>query len=235
MPDPTITLITGANRGIGRALAAQLADRGHTVVAAARTEEAARSAASELVDAGSARSIVPLVLDVTDPDSVRAAAENVDSDLGRVDVLVNNAAIHFDAWQSAVDADLDVVTAALNTNLIGTWRVTQAFLPLLRKGHSARIVNVSSEQASLTRMGAGVPAYRTSKVALNGLTRMLAAELADAGITVDVASPGWTATDMGGEGGRPVPDGAESIRRVIELPAGTGTGRFFQDGAELPW
>ena len=84
-------------------------------------------------------------------------------------------------------------------------------------------------------MGAGVPAYRTSKVALNGLTRMLAAELADDGITVDVASPGWTATDMGGEGGRPIADGAQSIRRVVELPDGTGTGRFFQDGAELPW
>lgn len=235
MPDTTITLITGANRGIGRELAAQLADRGHTVVVAARSAAAARSAVAELTDAAAARTVVPLVLDVIDPDSVRTAVDTVRADLGRLDVLVNNAAIHFDVWQSAVEADLDVVAEALHTNLIGTWRVTQAFLPLLRRGRSPRIVNVSSEQASLTRMAAGAPAYRTSKVALNGLTRVLAAELSDAGITVDAASPGWTATDMGGEGGRPITDGAESIRRVIELPAGTGTGRFFQDGTELPW
>ncbi|GAA1877860.1 SDR family NAD(P)-dependent oxidoreductase [Williamsia serinedens] len=235
MPDSRITLVTGANRGIGRALTAQLADRGHTVLLAARDPDAAKAAAADLSGGSPERAILPLTLDVTDPGSVTAAAELVRSEHGHLDVLVNNAAIHFDPWQTAVDADLTVVDEAIRTNLLGTWRVTQSFLPLLRGGHDPRIVIVSSEQASLARMGGGVPAYKTSKAAVNALGRMLAAELADDGITVDLASPGWTATDMGGDGGRPVDDGAASVRQVVELETGTGAGRFLQDGIELPW
>ncbi|MEH3155652.1 MAG: SDR family NAD(P)-dependent oxidoreductase [Gordonia paraffinivorans] len=235
MTPARITLITGANRGIGRELAAQLADTGHTVLVAARDGDAARTTVADLTAGRQNRRLAPVTLDVTDPESVAAAADRVRDDHGRIDVLVNNAAIHFDAWQTAVDADLAVVEEAMRTNLLGTWRVTQAFLPLLRAGRDPRIVMVSSEQASLERMGAGVPAYKTSKAAVNALGRILAAELADDGIAVDIASPGWTATDMGGDGGRPVADGAASVRHVVEAAADSGTGRFLQDGKDLPW
>jgi NAD(P)-dependent dehydrogenase (short-subunit alcohol dehydrogenase family) len=139
-------------------------------------------------------------LDVADRESVRAATAGLD----RLDVLVNNAAILYDTWQRGIDADLDQVREALDTNLLGAWRVTQAVLPLLRASPAGRIVNVSSGAGALTDMGGGTPAYRTSKAALNALTRVLAADLRGDGILVNAVCPGWVATDMGGAGGRPV-------------------------------
>ena len=148
----------------------------------------------------------PLQLDVTDPASIAAAARQVAERYGRLDVLVNNAAITYDTWQRAVDADLAVVREAAETNLYGPWLMVQQFLPLLRASEHPRIVNVSSEAASLASMGGGTPAYTASKVALNALTRMLAAELRRDHVLVNAVCPGWVATDMGGPGGRPVED-----------------------------
>lgn len=228
-------LISGANRGIGRELADQLAQNGHRVLLAARSADSAASVASELSSTRPEFAVIPIELDVTDPDNVSRAVSAVEARCDHLDVLVNNAAIHFDAWQRAVDADLDVVAEALQTNVMGTWRLTQAMLPLLRSSVRARIINVSSEQASLSQMGGGVPAYKTSKVAVNALTRILAAELAAEGISVLSVSPGWTATDMGGPGGRPVSDGAASIRLAIEDLGPEPTGSFYQDGQPLAW
>jgi NAD(P)-dependent dehydrogenase (short-subunit alcohol dehydrogenase family) len=175
--------------------------------------------------------ISPVVLDVADDESVRAAAAGID----RLDILVNNAAILYDTWQHGVDADLDQVHEALETNLLGAWRVTQAVLPLLRASPAGRIVNVSSGAGALHDMGGGTPAYRTSKAALNALTRILAAELRGDGILVNAICPGWVATDMGGPGGRPVKDGATSIIWAANLPDNGPTGGFFRDGEPLPW
>ncbi|MBB3649228.1 NAD(P)-dependent dehydrogenase (short-subunit alcohol dehydrogenase family) [Rhizobium sp. BK619] len=225
-----IILITGANRGIGRELAAQLATAGDTVLLSARDAGAAKKAASEI-----GRDVHPIQLDTSDLASISAAAEKIEAGYGRLDVLVNNVGGIYDYGQKASTADLAVAQQALETNFFSAWRVTQAVLPLLRKGKAARIVNVSSEAASLDRMGAAVPAYATSKTALNALTRVFAAELADEGITVHAASPGWTATELGGEGGRPVAEGAASILHVIDLPADSGTGGFYQDKQVLPW
>ncbi|WP_405730285.1 SDR family NAD(P)-dependent oxidoreductase [Streptomyces sp. NBC_01537] len=213
-----VCLVTGANRGIGREVCRQLAALGHTVLPTARTAGAAE-----------------LVLDVTDPDSVLRAAEEVRRRHGRLDVLVNNAAITYDTWQRAATADLDVVRQAAETNLYGPWRTTQAFLPLLRASRSGRIVNVSSEAASLTNMGGGTPAYTASKTALNALTRMLAAELRPDHILVNAVCPGWVATDMGGSGGRPVTAGAAGVVWAATLPDDGPTGGFFRDGRPLPW
>ena len=124
---------------------------------------------------------------------------------------------------------------ALETNLLGPWQVTQALLALLRRSEHGRIVNVSSEGGSLTNMGAGIPAYRSSKAALNALTRMLAAELRSDRILVNSVCPGWVATDMGGPGGRPVRDGAASIIWAIDLPDTGPSGGFYRDGRPLPW
>ena len=224
----TVSLVTGGNRGIGREVCRQLAARGHTVILTARSAEAADEAAQPI-------GATPLQLDVTDAASVAAAMREVEARYGHLDVLVNNAAISYDTWQRAVTADLAVVREAAETNLYGPWLMVQEFLPLLRRSAHPRIVNVSSEAGSLTGMGGGTPAYTASKVALNALTRMLAAELRGDGILVNAVCPGWVATDMGGPGGRPVADGAASVAWAAVLPDSGPTGGFFRDGKPLPW
>ncbi|MFI6918378.1 SDR family oxidoreductase [Nonomuraea spiralis] len=225
-----ICVVTGANRGIGLEVARQLAAAGDTVVLTARDEDKAAKAA-----AGIGGDVLARRLDVADERSAAELARELEESHGRVDVLVNNAAIHYDTWQRAGDADLGVVSEALETNLLGAWRVTLALLPLLRRGAHGRIVNVSSELGSLASMGGGTPAYAVSKTALNALTRMLAAELREDGILVNAVCPGWVATDMGGPGGRPVAEGASSVLWAADLPDGGPTGGFFRDGQPLPW
>jgi NAD(P)-dependent dehydrogenase (short-subunit alcohol dehydrogenase family) len=225
-PSP-VALVTGANRGIGLEVCRQLARLGFTVLLGAR--DAGRGArASRQLGGGP---ISPVVLDVADDESVRAAAAGIE----RLDVLVNNAAILYDTWQHGVDADLDQVHEAFETNLLGAWRVTQAVLPLLRASPAGRVVNVSSGAGALHDMGGGTPAYRTSKAALNALTRIFAAELRRDGILVNAICPGWVATDMGGAGGRPVADGAAGIVWAATLPEDGPTGGFFRDGRPIAW
>jgi NAD(P)-dependent dehydrogenase (short-subunit alcohol dehydrogenase family) len=221
-PGAMIAVITGANRGIGREVARQLAARGDTAIVTARDRAAARRTAEEI--GGLAHQ-----LDVTDPESVAALG----ADLDEVDVLVNNAAINYDTWERATSADLELVRDTLETNLLGAWRTTLALLPQLRASAHPRIVNVSSGSGQLADMGGGTPAYRVSKTALNALTRMLAAELP--GVLVNSVCPGWVATDMGGAGGRPVGEGAASVLWAVDLPDGGPTGGFFRDGHPLPW
>ena len=226
----SIALVTGANRGIGFEVGRQLAARDHVVYLGARDLERGRHAAA-LLDGD----VHPLRLDVTDRDSITAAAATIGDDHGRLDVLVNNAAIDYDDWQRATDPDFDVVDRALDTNLFGAWHTTLGLLPLLRRSTGGRIVNVSSGAGSLTEMGGGLPAYRISKVALNSLTRMWADELAGDGILVNSVCPGWVATDMGGSGGRPVADGAARIVWAATLPDDGPRGGFFRDGQRIPW
>jgi len=228
-----IAVVTGANRGIGLEVVRQLADRGDTVYLGSRDEAKGRAAASPFVAAG--LDVRPAALDVTLPASAEAVAALVDREHGRLDVLVNNAAIHYDTWQAAVDADLRVVREALETNVLGAWQVTQALLPLLRRSDHGRIVNVSSGGGSLTDMGGGIPAYRVSKASLNALTRMWADELRRDRILVNSICPGWVATDMGGGGGRPVAEGAAGIVWAATLPDDGPTGGFFRDRHPVPW
>jgi NAD(P)-dependent dehydrogenase (short-subunit alcohol dehydrogenase family) len=197
------------------------------VLLGARDEAKGKRAARQL----GAQSITPIQLDVSNAESVSEAFAGLD----RLDVLVNNAAILYDTWQRGVDADLDQVREALDTNLLGAWRVTQAALPLLRRSPAGRIVNVSSGAGALNDMGGGTPAYRTSKAALNALTRILAAELRSDRILVNSICPGWVATDMGGAGGRPVTQGAAGIVWAVELPDDGPTGGFFRDGRPIAW
>ena len=228
-----VALVTGANRGIGLEVARQLTRRGFIVILGSRDPRRGETAAARL--AGEGLTVIPRQLDVTDGKNVEDLAERITDDPGRLDVLVNNAAIHYDTWQRALGADLDIVREAMETNTLGAWRTCKAFVPLLRRGGYGRIVNVSSGAGSLASMGGGTPAYKVSKVALNALTRMLAAELRGTGILVNAVDPGWTATDMGGHEGRPVQHGASGVVWAATLPDDGPTGGFFYDGAPEAW
>jgi len=227
--DTPVAVVTGANRGLGFEVCRQLAGHGFAVFLGSRDAARGERAAAQL--AGEGLDVRALELDVADDASVAAAAARLD----RCDALVNNAAIDYDTDQRAVSADLDRVHRAMETNLFGAWRVTLALLDLLRRAPHGRIVNVSSGGGALTDMGAGTPAYHVSKAALNALTRTLAAELRADGVLVNAICPGWTATDMGEHGGRPVPEGARSIVWGVLLDDDGPTGGFFRDGRPLAW
>ena len=228
-----IALVTGANRGIGREVVRLLARDGFTAILGARDPDKGEAAAAEL--RGQDLEVEFRRVDVADAESVKALGGALASDFGRLDVLVNNAAVHYDTGQRGVDADLDVVREALETNVLGAWRTAQACLPLLRRSPHGRLVNVSSGAGSLAGMGAGAPAYSVSKAALNAMTRILAAELRNDGVLVNAVCPGWVATDMGGAGGRPVEDGAASVIWAVTLSDDGPTGGFFRDGRRLEW
>jgi NAD(P)-dependent dehydrogenase (short-subunit alcohol dehydrogenase family) len=227
-----VVLVTGANRGVGRELARQLALQGDAVVLTARDLAKAERAAAAL--RGHER-VLARRLEVTDPASIEQVAADLTGRYGRLDALVNNAAIHYDTWQHASTANLQVVREALEVNLLGAWQTSLSLLPLLRASGHGRIVNVSSEAGSLASMDGGPPAYNVSKAALNALTRMLAGELRRDRILVNAVCPGWVATDMGGPGGRPVAEGAASILWAIDLPDDGPTGGFYRDGHPVPW
>jgi NAD(P)-dependent dehydrogenase (short-subunit alcohol dehydrogenase family) len=228
-----IAVVTGANRGIGLEVVRQLARQGMTVILGARDLDKGKPAAESLSNEG--LNVLPYQLDVTDPASIDRLAAQLKEKFGRVDVLVNNAGILYDTWESASNANLETVHEALETNLFGPWRMSQAFLPLLSQSQHGRIVNVSSGAGSLASMANSTPAYGTSKAALNAFTRQLAAELKDTGILVNAVCPGWVATEMGGAGGRPVEDGAASVVWAALLEDDGPTGGFFRDGKPLPW
>jgi NAD(P)-dependent dehydrogenase (short-subunit alcohol dehydrogenase family) len=227
---PRSILVTGTRRGIGRELCRLLVERGDRVVVTARAVSDAQELATELSPDGSRT--LALALDVTDSDSIQAAAESVAAAGWELDVLVNNAGIDYDYDQQAATADLARVRRILDTNLLGSWAVTQAFLPTLSPGSA--IIMVTSEEASMQHMTEENPGYSISKAALNALTRMLASELRERQIDVRAVSPGWTETDMGGEGGRPVAEGARSILTAIDAPKGS-TDTYTQDGQPVPW
>ena len=232
-----IALVTGAASGIGLDVARQLAGLGATVVLTARSLDKAETAAGRLD--GDVRA---LALDVDDAESVTAAAEAVRQRHGRLDVLVSNAAVFGDWQETPTTTDLDAARRIVDTNLFGTWRVAQAFAPLLRASDHARAVFVTSGAGShgdgqfgLAAWGGGAASYGVSKAAANALVHKLAAELD--GVLVNAVDPGLTATFEGAEGmgARPVEDGAASVVWACTLPADGPTGGFFRDGEALPW
>lgn len=155
-------LVTGANRGIGFEVCRHLASKGFVVLLTARDAAKAKTAARKL---GKIGTVEPLLLNVADARSIEKAAAEVATRYGYLDVLINNAGINYDTWEKVENADIDgTVAETITTNLLGPWRMCQAFLPMLRKSRAARIVNVSSESGSLAHMGAGPPAYQVTKL-----------------------------------------------------------------------
>jgi len=249
-----ITLITGANKGIGFETARQLGAQGMTVLAAARDEERGREAERALRDGGADAHFVQL--DVTDAKSVQRAAEWIDREYGRLDVLVNNAGTASVARRGALPSQtsLDDMRAVYEINVFGVVAVTNAMLPLLRRAPAARIVNVSSEVGSITsqsdpasplsQMMPPSAQYPSSKAALNMLTAMYAKELRDTPIKVNAANPGYTATDFNDHRGfRSAAEGAQPSVYLATLPddspSGILWGHLWATGeggyGRLPW
>ena len=230
--EPKISLVTGANKGIGKAIVKGLARDGFIVYLGSRNAERGSSAASELAALGDVRFVK---LDVTDADSVRGAAETIESEFGRLDVLVNNAGISSapgSGFRTPAEETADNIRTVYETNVFAVVTVTNAFLPLLLKSDAGRIVNVTSKRGSIGEEGAwmGKPymAYSTSKTALNALTVHYARSLAETHIKVNGAAPGHVATDFNGFRGTRTPEeGAAVAIRLAELDADGPTGVGF--------
>ncbi|MEU5991676.1 SDR family oxidoreductase [Spirillospora sp. NPDC047418] len=243
-------LVTGANKGIGLAIARGLAGRGMTVLLGARDPGRGEKAAARLRDDG--LDVRAVALDVTDPASAGAAAGRAAAETGRLDVLVNNAGISGGPLHLPDEADLDVVRRVFDTNLFGVYRVTNAVLPLLREAPAGRIVNISSGTSSMTAMTdrghyfwntAASAAYPASKAALNMLTVQYAKRLRDTAIKVNAAAPGACATDFTAEftratgrtTDRTAEQGAAIAIRLATLDGDGPTGGFFDDDGPVPW
>ena len=230
-----IALVSGANRGIGLEVVRQLAAQGIRTVLGSRDGVRGEAAARPLQDAG--LPVETVVLDVSDADSIRQAVQTIDGRHGRLDILVNNAGIFPDERSDTVfDLQVDTLQRTLETNLYGPLRLAQAAIPLMRRNHYGRVVNLSSGLGQLSDMGGGIGAYRISKTALNALTRILAADTGGENILVNALSPGWVVTDMGGpNASRSVQDSAPGIVWAATLPDDGPTGGFFRDGKPIPW
>ena len=243
MSETRTALVTGANKGIGYEIAAGLGALGHRVGIGARDDARREAAVARLREAGVDAFGVPL--DVTDDASVTAAAELVAERVGHLDALVNNAGITGGGPQQPTTVDPAVIRAVVETNVIGVVRVTNAMLPLLRRSASPRIVNMSSSTGSLSRQsgpgsetttGPVAVAYAPSKTFLNAVTLQYVQELAGTGVLVNMACPGFVATDLNGfRGVRSPAEGAATAIRLATLPDGGPTGGFFEDDGAIPW
>jgi NAD(P)-dependent dehydrogenase (short-subunit alcohol dehydrogenase family) len=230
----TVALVTGANRGIGREIVRRLAAEGIMTILAARDASKAEAVAAEIAEHG--LPVVGRQLDVTDQRSVDRLAKSVAKEFGKLDILVNNAGVYLDSDKTSLTTNLDAVQKTLDTNLLGVWRVTQAFASLLRESGHGRVVNLSSQMGQLSSMIDGTPAYRVSKAALNALTRVLADTLQADRVLVNSACPGWVRTDMGGPNAPgTVEQGADTPVWLATLPDDGPTGRFFQRRKEIAW
>jgi len=233
-------LITGANKGIGREIARQLGHQGYAVWLGCRDTERGEQAVAELRREGLDASL--LALDVTDDASVRAAAVSYGKARDTLDVLVNNAGVATGGFVAPSEASLDDLRAVYEVNVFGPVRVTQAFVPFLRKAGQGRIVMMSSSLGSIAEQldmtsgtyGVNLLGYNSSKSALNMITVSFAKELAAHGIKVNAANPGYVATDLNGhQGYRSVEQGAAIAVHLATLGPMGPTAGFFNDGTEV--
>jgi NAD(P)-dependent dehydrogenase (short-subunit alcohol dehydrogenase family) len=238
-----IALVTGGNKGIGLEISRNLSEAGCTVLLGARTVERGQQAVRRVGQAGLG-DIHFIELDVTRQDTVAAAAQQIESQYGHLDILINNAGVNLHGDGLPGTADLDVVQRVFDTNFFGALRVAQAMLPLLHKSEAGRIVNVSSGLGSLAfnsdpswlGYNTKLIGYNASKAALNMLTVQLAYELRGTNIKVNSANPGYTKTDLNdNQGTQPVEVGAIEATRLALLDDDGPTGRSFSKDGPDPW
>jgi NAD(P)-dependent dehydrogenase (short-subunit alcohol dehydrogenase family) len=238
MPDQPVAIVTGAYRGLGFETCRQLAKLGFQVLLSARREPEGLAAAAKLSAEGHPVLFQPL--DVNDEASRLALRDRIRDELGRLDVLINNAGIFPDPppsnpASSILHADLEPIRRAFETNTLAALRLCQLLIPLM--GGEGRVVNLSSGMGQLSDMNGFCPAYRLSKTALNAVTRIFADELgADSGIKINSVCPGWVRTEMGGEHAHlSIDEGVKGILWAATLAADGPSGGFFRHGEPIPW
>jgi NAD(P)-dependent dehydrogenase (short-subunit alcohol dehydrogenase family) len=233
-----IALVTGANRGIGFEVARQLVRERFRVFLGARNAEAGQTAAEKLNREGEKdnyEKVAFLEIDISNPQSIRRAADTFSSQSDRLDALINNAGILLDDDKDILTITPEIFETTLRTNTLGTLLVSQAFVRFLKISDSPRIVNVSSGGGQLADGADGwAPAYCISKTAVNGVTSQLAAALP--GFAVNSVCPGWVRTDMGGANApRSVAEGASGIVWLAAEAPQEETGKFWRDRKVIPW
>lgn len=236
-----VALVTGANKGIGLEIARQLAQQGATVLIGARDAQRGQEAAQTLQNEGLQARFQ--LIDVTDQATIDAAARQIETDFGKLDILVNNAAVALDTTPPS-ELEMETFRATYDTNVFGVFAVTKALLPLVRKAEAGRIVNMSSGLGSLTQTSdpewafkdVNLLAYNSSKSAVNAITVQFANELRGTPIKVNAADPGYVATDLNQHRGyRTVEQGATAPVRLATLPADGPTGSYFDENGVVPW
>jgi NAD(P)-dependent dehydrogenase (short-subunit alcohol dehydrogenase family) len=227
-----VAIVTGGNRGLGFETC-----NGFHVILTSRGEKAGKAAAAELVKEGLQAAFHPL--DVTRQEDVDRLEAWVRKELGRLDVLVNNAGILIDdeaGSTSAFQVPVELIRRTVETNVYGTFRMCQKLIPLMREGGYGRVVNVSSGMGQLSEMNGGYPGYRISKTAVNAITRIFAEETQGANILVNSVCPGWVKTDMGGPGAELTPEeGVDTIVWLCMLPNNGQTGGFYRERKRIEW
>lgn len=241
--DTRIALITGGNKGIGLETARQLARKGITVVIGCRDTAKGQAAAATLQKEGLHASVV--ALEVTQQDSIESAARKIEQDYGRLDILINNAGVvQYGQDGTASTTSQQTLRETFDINFFGLVAVTQAFLPLLKKSPSGRIVNLSSVLGSIAEHAdpnssihnAKFTAYDASKAAVNMYTNHLAYELRGTNLKVNAAHPGWVKTDMGGpDATLEIEDGAKTSVELALLPDTGPSGGFYHMGVHMRW
>jgi NAD(P)-dependent dehydrogenase (short-subunit alcohol dehydrogenase family) len=227
-------IVTGANRGIGLEICRQLARLGIRVILTSRTEIKGLAAVAALQEYGG--EIHYHQLDVTNQESILNLRDYIISQFGIADILVNNAAILPDPFGRILKVNANKFRIAVETNTLGPLMLCQAFIPMMRKQNYGRVVNVSSGAGQIENMVNDMPAYRMSKIALNGLTLILAKSVKRTNVLVNAACPGWVRSDMGGPNAdRSLEEGAEGVVWLATLPEGAPSGGFFRDRQPIPW
>lgn len=229
-----VAVVTGANRGIGFEVCRQLSQLNITTILTSRDEDKGKRAADDLKSSGA--EVIFHQLDVADPASINRFKEFVSDNFKRCDILVNNAGVFIDRGVSILELPEEMLMETLEINFLGALRMCQAFLPMMQDQGYGRVVNVSSSMGSISRMGAASAAYKLSKLLVNGMTRIISAEVKQENIKINTMSPGWVRSDMGGPNAlKTLAEGADTIIWLATLPENGSSGGFFEERSKASW
>jgi NAD(P)-dependent dehydrogenase (short-subunit alcohol dehydrogenase family) len=232
-------IVTGANRGVGRGIVKQLVLLGYRTILTSRDERKGKLTVNALrqeIGARLADHLIHHQLDVTDVESIKRLHDFVVAEYETADILVNNAAVLLDQFGRIIRTPVETFHATMATNVYGPLLLCQTFLPMMIKRNYGRVVNVSSGAGQVGEMVNDMPAYRLSKIALNGMTLMLADSVKGTNVLINAGCPGWVRTEMGSPNAlRSIEEGAEGIVWLATLPDGGPNGGFFRDRQPIPW